>query len=557
MSGTLALAASIASMDRAALTGLVDARRVLSPGSVREPLGLAVELLRSDSISRALQSAHRERLQTLASLANGEACDLAILQSLAATGLIGRTESDQANDTVNAPYLALPEVTELLPHDLALADGYADPAQQPDDLSGWFAAALTSVRRVAKLLHTIASRPVRLGRKGQPAVVAVRDLAEAAHCSAEQAARLLDVMLAAGLVHAQHTRPATTQLEVVDAAAQHWLMELDYPSRWIELAAATVSGFETKLRRGIAEGNGNIGALSTRLRDDYPLLPDSEMDLLLRMIDTTEDLGLSLHGWLTPAANALLAGDLVLAQALAEQDIPAPAAGVYLQPDLSIIVPGPLAPADEAMLSAITETEQLGPAASLRISTARITRAVLRAGSGSQEVREALARLSLTGIPQPLDYLLRDLDRKQTEHAPGFEDISHSPHLDALRIEQRDPDALPLWMQTEPETDSMPVLGNREASAGLAEELAQMIDRVLEAAEESGDEGDLTRRLELAIRDRSPIQVTAVAGKDQREFILLPVSLKGGRLRATDQRAGVERTLPVSAITAVVAVAAS
>ena len=71
-----------------------------------------------------------------------------------------------------------------------------------------------------------------------------------------------------------------------------------------------------------------------------------------------------------------------------------------------------------------------------------------------------------------------------------------------------------------------------------------------------GFEGDLTRRLELAIRDRSPVRVTAVAGKDEREFTLLPVSLKGGRLRATDQQAGVERTLPVSAITAVASIAA-
>jgi hypothetical protein len=52
------------------------------------------------------------------------------------------------------------------------------------------------------------------------------------------------------------------------------------------------------------------------------------------------------------------------------------------------------------------------------------------------------------------------------------------------------------------------------------------------------------------------VRVTAVAGGDEREFTLLPVSLKGGRLRATDQLAGVERTLPVSAITAVATLAA-
>jgi len=72
---------------------------------------------------------------------------------------------------------------------------------------------------------------------------------------------------------------------------------------------------------------------------------------------------------------------------------------------------------------------------------------------------------------------------------------------------------------------------------------------VLDSAS-SGD-GGLSRRLELAIRHRRPVQVTAVAGAHEHVFTLLPLSLRGGRLRATDQQAGVERTLPVSAITAV------
>ena len=78
-----------------------------------------------------------------------------------------------------------------------------------------------------------------------------------------------------------------------------------------------------------------------------------------------------------------------------------------------------------------------------------------------------------------------------------------------------------------------------------------MVERVLSADRSTGTEGDLTRRLKLAIRERSTVRVVAVAGDDEREFTLLPVSLQGGRLRATDQVAGVERTLPVSAITTV------
>ncbi|MBL5974758.1 MAG: hypothetical protein D3X82_13610 [Candidatus Leucobacter sulfamidivorax] len=52
---------------------------------------------------------------------------------------------------------------------------------------------------------------------------------------------------------------------------------------------------------------------------------------------------------------------------------------VYLQPDLSLIVPGPLPPGDERSLAEISEAEQWGVAATLRLSPASLRRA-LRGG---------------------------------------------------------------------------------------------------------------------------------------------------------------------------------
>lgn len=568
MSGTLALAAQIAAMDRQALAQLAAGRRIASPATVHEPLGLAIELLRPDSISRALQSLHRGSLEALQAVAEERAADPAILESLAAIGLLGVSSDKQQPSPSAASFVALPEVTEALPSlpspaSLPSSESLPSPAplpiatelpaQQapaPEDFSGWFAPALTSVRRAAKMLHTIATHPVRLGRKGRPAVVAVRDLAEAAHCMPEQTGRLLDTMHAAGLLRSHRNHIGTEQLGVAEPAAHRWLMQSDYAARWLDLAGATISWFDSRLRRGIAETGGDLRAAAYRLPHDYPLLPEGELASLVRVAETAEDLGLTLHGWVTPAARALLQGDKTKAGAITESDIPGNVPGVYLQPDLSIIVPGPLPPTDEAILSAISETEQLGPAASLRVSTDRLTRAVLRAGSGTGEIRQALERLSLTGIPQPLDYLLRDLDRRAIEHAKGFEGTSDSVLHNSTELPS--PARAPSWTPAEP--PPAPVIAKPAPSH--EQQVQEMIDRVLAAASDAGSEGDLTRRLELAIRDRSPVRVTAVAGKDEREFTLLPVSLKGGRLRATDQLAGVERTLPVSAITAVDMIAA-
>lgn len=609
MSGTLSLAASIAAMDRQALEGLVAHRRIVSPASVNEPLGLALELLRPDSISRALQSAHREALDALLALSEVGVEDQAILYALASVGLVGvagesregagANRSDEAATTSRSvassslgadaaggshstAFIALPEVTALLPRDVfADVAPLADPGAAPDDLTGWFAAGLTSVRRAAKILHTIAAHPVRLGRKGRPAVIAVRDLAVAAHCSPEQAARLLDTMRSAGLLSAHTDYLGAEQLGVTGAKAQQWLMQLGYAERWFELARAAISRFDARLRSGIAEADGNLRVLAARLPHEYPLLPASELEALLENIEAAEDLGLALHGWVTPVTQALLHGDEDTARELATHEMPSDVAGVYVQPDLSIIVPGPLPPADEAMLHAISETEQLGPAASLRVSTDRLTRAVIRAGSGTGEVRAALERLSLTGIPQPLDYLLRDIDRKTAEQAEPEDDFTAHDVLiaaesgwgaaaastaagpSAARSAAADfaaagPVAAEITAAAIA-TEGSAAAGSaaaESAAAAVPDESQAMIDRILSSAREAGDEGDLTRRLELAIRDRSAVRVTAVAGKDEREFTLLPVSLKGGRLRATDQQAGVERTLPVSAITAVAAVAA-
>ena len=205
-----------------------------------------------------------------------------------------------------------------------------------------------------------------------------------------------------------------------------------------------------------------------------------------------------------------------------------------MQPDLSLIVPGPLPPEDEAALSAIVEIEQLGPAASLRLSTASLARAARR-GSEPAAVRALLERLSLTGIPQPLEYLLRDLERK----------LAMQPQpTGAQYAASRAPHTAPVASGPDPRTAP-------QSGQATADELAALLDRVLAAA--ASADGDLTRRLKLAIRDRSAVHVTAVAGADERVFTLLPVSLQGGRLRATDQQAGVERTLPISAITAVIA----
>jgi hypothetical protein len=61
----------------------------------------------------------------------------------------------------------------------------------------------------------------------------------------------------------------------------------------------------------------------------------------------------------------------------------------------------------------------------------------------------------------------------------------------------------------------------------------------------------LKRQLDLAIRNKERVTVTVQMPDGVRDFELEVTALANGRLRGRDLRGAVERTLPLSAITAV------
>lgn len=621
--GTLALAASLAAMSPAELRELLGRRRVASPRSVQDPLSLAIELLRAESVSSALQSLSRAELSLLQRLGDPRAPeilakeDLDVLASLRLRGLVGlsaagdgSSNASTANtDSANADAQgagsaasALPEVSAALercslddlaagfgadltgfgpaPLDARDPSGGSSPDEGPtarDDTSAWFGAALASVARAAALLRTLEHRPARLSRRGAVTVTAQRELASATHDDPEHTARLLEALRLSGLVETAAGHGANPLLWPSPAAAD-WLA-LPAPERWAALAEAFVAGIPPELEHTIrlqATGSAEEAdtAIDVRfvagplLDHEFPLLPGALREQAREWAAAAESLGLTVGGRLTPPAILSLDGDRDEVLALARRDLPPPASGVYLQPDLSLIVPGPLDPDDERALTAIADTEQLGAALTMRLSPATLTRA-LRAGQSVTEIRALLERLSLTGVPQPLDYLLGDLERKQLT---GELAESHPPRISRLHARVTDlarqagrlspgltgdsaAGGSPRRANADPR-DSDPHhadthrTGPHSTASHNADELDRLAERVHAAAQQHSTAGDLTRQLELAIRERTPVRVTAV-GPDERTFVLLPVSLAGGRLRATDQAAGVERTLPLRAITAV------
>ncbi|WP_449279278.1 helicase-associated domain-containing protein [Leucobacter sp. GX0328] len=595
MSGTLALSSAIAAMSRDALAELVVRRRPQAVSGIVDPIGLAVELLRADSIERALRPLDRG---SLAAIVSPEHASVEQLSLLTALGLLGVDEGRP---------VALPEAGAALAASLdrvgLTVDELIDPVDagppQPADTASWYVPALASVAIAAETLRALRTRPGSLNRSGSVAVATVKALADSTGIPAHEISCALDALIAGGLLAPM---PHDALLAWTSGAAE-WL-ELPSPERWARLAGAVAAGTPAPLRALLREASGatdtadadglaagiDLAAVLRALPQRYPLLAASTVAAVDRYAELAAHLGLAVGGTLSEAGRSLVTqsvDDADGALAIARRDMPAPAPGVYIQPDLSVIVPGPLSPADETALVTFSRPEQTGIASTRRITEAALAEA-FEQGLGVGEARAMLERLSLTGIPQPLEYMLASLgERIRSIVVHEHDGDEGRTRLEVSRAELRDTllvdralhhlqlapsaggDALYSKLRAEHVvaalvdaryTASYADLPGRaaprlavpaEPRAGLPADLVGLVDRVHAAAAAEPDASGFTRRLELAIKDRSTVRVTASAQGRTHIFTLLPTSLDAGRLRATDPGAGVERTLPVSTITAV------
>lgn len=300
------------------------------------------------------------------------------------------------------------------------------------------------------------------------------------------------------------------------------------------------------------------------------------------------------HGSLTKLGALVLDGRADDARDLLAGELTPPVHGVYVQPDQTIIAPGPLSAADDAALRGVADLEHRALASQFRLTQASIERALL-AGDTLAGIRGQLERLSLTGIPQPVAYLLESSAERfgrvrVRAHVDDLGRISsrvraESPQLlDTLRIDTAlsslalRPADSELASAASPETTLLTLIEARYPAAleDLDGELRRGVDPVtapvyrpdpsatLRAAAaalaehtagepERDDEATwLRRRLELARRDRAELRLEIALGGDRTaQLELVPISVTEQRLRARDTEAEVERTVPLRAIVAV------
>lgn len=562
-----ALATWLAARDDHALAATLAGRGVSPSASWHDFFDAADSLLDAASLDRVIARLPRPALVALAS--GGPIADPLLLQ----LGLIA--ESGHPYGVVAERVAALaatrPEAFQASPE--------APAPRAADERAAAAAAerAFTTAGSLADVLLACLHAPFARTGSGTVSAAERKRLTEAGALSpTDDLEDLLAAAEGAGLAAPQDRQ------WVVTTAGERWL-ESTTARRWTLVA----EGFRDALPDGLRTADGGFVDPAS-WHDAYPLDPDwAARSAHLRTIG--ESWGLLAPDGAEFAWSAVLRSGAPADATDLDQYLPAEIDRVYLQADLTAIAPGPLAPALDLRLRRIAVRESRAQASTYRFTADSIGSGMTE-GETAASIREFLSGLSLTGIPQPLDYLIEStaarhgLVRVRADEVTGRTRVeSLDPALrDTIFIDQalrplgllHDGEVLVsrvtrdavYWSLADArypvialDDDGAPEPVRRRAVAPAASSRpipTQTYERLLANLRSGhgteGEEGWLGRELEQAVRARAEIAVVVrMPDGSERAFTLEASGLGGGRLRGRDRTADIERTLPVSSIVSV------
>jgi hypothetical protein len=583
VNNTVALAGALHEFDERALRELIEAR-VTGAAGIRDWFDLADALQTPASIAAGLARLPRAALVSISTQPSPQALALCHALALEVNGQL------LEDVTVVATTAATSLSNVPLP-----VDSPGSPTETAERATR--ERALTLISRIDELLDLIDATGLRAIARGG---ISAGDITRVAASIGDLPGEL------SGLVS------LLAQANLVARTDQHWhcadltaWQNEDPASRWLLLAQAWLSMLPAELRAALKERRAWGAPLREYLDWQYPLdnhWLTNELDRNLALADL---LGLSVESNRSELATLVIDGRHTEVVALLKSHIPAHIDSVMLQSDLTIIAPGPLRPHLEAQLRLYALVESRSLASTYRLNPGLISRA-MDEGATAESIEAFLASISSTGIPQPVAYLIADIGKKHGSirvRPTGAASIitcsdevlarrvNADSNLTVLELTRDAEDALRLSSVfdasvvmrnllnakypavLENETGEIqrwieprrgrPVTRNVTASPNTTSSLAvvavdALIERLMSTPlpDAGSDEQWLTRQIEVAIRLKSTLQLTvALPDGSAREFTIEPRALNNGRLRALDKRSEVERTIPLSSISSVQAIA--
>lgn len=607
---SLALAARLRDLDDD-LVARVIRERGIAPSSLRDVFDLAEALLDPAAIALALSSLTRSSLTALMTAAQFD--DGATLADLGRR--LDRTPEQVALDLAPATDALLADLaaTQLTVWPAVRAELEAWPARGLPSLDDLRAAAalpeapaLDSAARLAldrtaaesAFMTTMAVTEVvvalgevagRLLARGGLALPDAKRLAAAAGCAPDEVGALVDLATLAGLLDEADGYVTASE------AGESW-RRLSPTIRWSRLATAWRDALPAELVSVLVDQVGAEWgvALDGATAWLYPAGSDALHEKLRRRGLQAEKLGVVVDGRASSVGRSVMtAGGEPATEVLAPL-VPPEVQNVYLQHDLTIVSPGPLAGTLDDRLRRVAEVESSSLAGRYRITAESVTRAIAL-GETAESLTEFLSSISLTGVPQPLTYLIVETARRYGAvrvGALGHDEAadlggrtavrSDDPVLlEALlvdaaattlglrrvgpsRLISRHEPAVVLWTLIDARypaaaddgtaTPERPGRARAAVPVVVADTSVAAAVARIRSGSTVGIDGDgawVARQWELALRGKLSVRATVtLPDGSERSFDLEPTGIAAGRVRGRDKAADIERTLPVASITA-------
>ena len=572
MSDLFRLATALRSAPDANL-GLVVHERALDLSDYKDFFDLANAILAPKSQALTVAAITNPMLTSLRALASREKVSKEQLTLLSSEFLIWSVEEPGVYDWVKDRLSESPKTSSLS----VVSQEEAAPDQNAIDLDCGI-QAFEAMQAVTELIFDLDQHLVREVSKGSLGLPDIKRASAHLGKSKEYVKTIFELAKVAGLISSNDKRFQPTSL------ADNWITATP-KTRWLILCGAWLAllgpaGAKEVLAQLTQRRSSSVKKLIQLAFPFATLAPASRIN---RLADMADQIGLSSAGISASWLAEVLANKLTSAAKSLESRLPSQQDRIIIQADLSIITPGPLVSSLEVQLRKFADTESIGLATSYRISPLSIS-CGLEEGMTEAQIRALLQKLNGAGLPQPVDYLIREtaerFGRLKIQAAAKGSLLISSDDILAKQITM-DSKLKPLMLGnseagiTSPldaqalyhalrENGYLAVLvddsGNVIApssihkSSGESAVLAEQIERLRAEDIEMADAApasDMERKILLALKTKSMLQVQINANGKIMDFLLEPIGIANGRLRARDRKADIERTLPVSAITSI------
>ena len=471
--------------------------------------------------------------------------------------------------------------------------GLEDPTRTQDAIDREAAVtAFETMQALTEIVFYFDAHLVRMVGKGGVGLPDLKKLSSRINRSTEHVRELCDLALLVGLIR------LTDKRWELSGISSGWL-DWNQAERWHHAVSTWRLALGQDKQREISAALTETRSLSASLGALYPLADTHLAAQIKRLARASDLLGITENQLKTSWTLTAISGQIEKASSQIAGLLPATSERLIVQADLTIVTTGPLPTRTEMVLRNFAECEQIGFASTYRLSPSSLSLALER-GQSVPEMRQLLTDLSGRELPQPVEYLLRESQERfgrlvvcasseanqstlTSQDEILLREILNAPQLKPFGLVQSEnghiscrfePEVLyyglreagyiailePQLRQSIDSARSQEASSTSEFGAGRTDhsldlDILRDISRWRETDEKVGsspDDEDITRQIQLAMKNKAKVLIRVRTNSGaEHEFLLEPMALANGRLRAKDRKADIERTLPLTSIIAV------